>query len=121
MVDRFVDVFQSGDLDRVIELLSDDAHFRCRPSRSSATGPQPIAEYLRWRRFWGPGLQLVATRANGQPAFGYYVSEPGTSASRLNGLMVLTIVGDRVSTLTRFGGPDIVTRFGLPLWIPGHA
>ena len=121
MVDRFVDAFQSGDLDRVIELLSDDARLSMPPEPVQCDGPQAIAEYLRWRRFWGPGLQLVATRANGQPAFGYYVSEPGTSASRLNGLMVLTIVGDRVSTLTRFGGPDIVTRFGLPLSIPGHA
>ena len=63
----------------------------------------------------------VPTRANGQPAFGYYVSEPGTSAKRLNGLMVLTIVEDHMSRLTRFGPPDIVTRFGLPLSVPAQA
>ena len=121
VVDRFVDAFQSGDLERVIELLSDDARLSMPPEPVQCDGPQPIAEYLRWRRFWGPSLQLVPTRANGQPAFGYYVSEPGTSSKRLNGLMVLTIVEDHVSTLTRFGGPDIVTRFGLPLSVPAQA
>jgi hypothetical protein len=33
--------------------------------------------------------------------------------SRANGLIVLTITDDRISTLTRFGG-DVVRRFGLP-------
>jgi hypothetical protein len=64
--------------------------------------------------FWGTELKLVPTRANGQPAFAYYLPDPTTSVSRANGLIVLTISGDRVATVTRFGGADVIARFGLP-------
>ncbi len=115
VVDRFVDAFQRGDLDSVLELLSDDARLSMPPEPIQCNGPQAIVDYLRWRGFWGRHLHLLPTRANNQPAFGYYVPIPGASSSRANGLMVLTIVNDRISTITRFGGQDIVDRFGLPL------
>ncbi|MEO8266071.1 MAG: hypothetical protein ABI706_11255 [Ilumatobacteraceae bacterium] len=35
--------------------------------------------------------------------------------SRANGLIVLSICDDRIRTITRFGAPDIVARFGLSL------
>ena len=114
IVDRFVDAFQSGDLHSVLELLSDDARLSMPPEPIQCNGPQAIADYLRWRGFWGPDLQLLPTRANNQPAFGYYLPIPGASQSRANGLIVLTIFDDHISTITRFGGPDIVARFGLP-------
>ncbi|MCU1360530.1 MAG: polymerase subunit sigma-70 [Ilumatobacteraceae bacterium] len=115
VVDRFVEAFQSGDVRRVLELLSDDARLSMPPEPIQCNGPQAIVDFLRDRRFWGPDLRLVPTRANGQPAFGYYLPDPNTSVSRASGLMVLTISHDRVTTLTRFGGPELITRFGLPL------
>ena len=115
VVDRFVDAFQRGDLNSVLELLSDDARLSMPPEPIQCNGPQAIADYLRWRGFWGRHLQLLPTRANNQPAFGYYLPIPGASSSRANGLIVLTIANDRISTITRFGGQHIVARFGLPL------
>ena len=85
------------------------------PEPIQRNGPQAIADYLRWRGFWGPDLKLLPTRGNNQPAFGYYLPDPSASVSRRNGVIVLTIAHDRISTLTRFGGPDIIARFGLPL------
>ena len=113
VVDRFVDAFQSGDLNRVIELLGDDARLSMPPEPIQCDGPREVAEYLRQRQFWGPDLQLVPTRANGQPAFGYYLPDPTTSEPRPRGVIVLTISRGHISTLTRFGGPAIITRFGL--------
>ena len=119
-MDRFIDAFQGGDLHSVIELLSDDARLSMPPEPIQCGGPHAVTEYLRERQFWGPDLRLVATRANGQPAFGYYLPDPTTSESRARGVIVLTISGGRISTLTRFGGPDIITRFGLPLDLERH-
>ncbi len=115
VVDRLVEAFQSGDLHSVIELLSDDARLSMPPEPIQCNGPRAIADYLRWRGFWGPELKLLPTRANNQPAFVCYLPDPNASVSRANGLMVLTISHDRVSTLTRFSGRGVIARFG-PEW-----
>ena len=98
----------------MLELLSDDARLSMPPEPIQCSGPRAIADYLQERRFWGPELTLLSTRANGQPAFVYYLSDPDEPVSRANGVMVLTVVHDRISTLTRFGGWAVIARFGLP-------
>jgi RNA polymerase sigma-70 factor (ECF subfamily) len=118
VVDRFVDAFQRGDLDRVVALLTEDARFAMPPEPVQCNGPVAIAEYLRARGFWGENLRLVSTRANNQPAFGYYLPDPNSSVSRACGLMVLTLSGDQISTITRFGDKGILARLGLPRTLP---
>jgi RNA polymerase sigma-70 factor (TIGR02960 family) len=117
VVDRFVDAFQRGDLQSVIDVLSDDARLSMPPEPIQCEGRIEVADYLRWRGFWGPDLKLVPTRANNQPAFGYYLPDRTTGKSRANGLIVLAISNDRVSGLTRFGGSDLIDRFGLPMFL----
>jgi RNA polymerase sigma-70 factor (TIGR02960 family) len=111
VVDRFVDAFQSGDLPGVLALLDEDARLSMPPEPVQCTGARAVADYLQARRFWGPDLRLQPTRANGQPAFVYSLPDPGTGKWRANGVMVLTIAGDRVATLTRFGDRDVIARF----------
>ena len=118
VVDRFVDAFQRGDLTSIVEILTDDARLSMPPEPIQCNGPHAIAEYLRWRRFWGPDLALIPTRANGQPAFGYYLPDADGTAIRANGVIVLTVANGRVSTLTRFGGAAVIARFGLPAALP---
>ena len=118
VVERFVEAFQHSDVNSVIDLLSDDARLSMPPEPIQCDGPAAIVDFLRQRRFWGPELTLLSTRANNQPAFVYYLPDPIDHVSRANGVIVLTIVDDHVSTLTRFGGHDVVSRFGLPLTLP---
>jgi RNA polymerase sigma-70 factor (ECF subfamily) len=66
----------------------------------------------RGRSHW-----LVATRANGQPAFGVYLSDPHAPVFHANGLMVVTLAGSRASALTRFDNSTL-SRFGLPRMLP---
>jgi hypothetical protein len=61
--------------------------------------------------------RLVATRANGRPAFGVYVSDPLAPVFHANGLMVVTLAGSRASALTRFDNSNL-SRFGLPRTLP---
>jgi RNA polymerase sigma-70 factor (ECF subfamily) len=60
----------------------------------------------------------VPTRANNQPAFGYYLPDPTAPIFRASGLLVLTLRGNQVSVLTRFGDRGILARSGLPRTLP---
>jgi RNA polymerase sigma-70 factor (ECF subfamily) len=119
VVDRFVDAFQLGDLDSVLELLSNDSRLSMPPEPIQCNGPRAIVEFLQQRRFWGPNLTLLPTRANDQPAFVYYLPGVTDQVPRASGVIVLTVTGDHVSAITRFGGRDVIARFGLPLSLPG--
>jgi hypothetical protein len=66
----------------------------------------------------GRRVDLVPTRANGQPAFGAYVRtaagvRPGT------GLITITLAGDRICATSRFEA-SVLPWFGLPLSLPGR-
>ncbi len=63
-------------------------------------------------------VRLVPTRANGQPAFGTYVYDRHAPVLHANGLIVLTLAGDQISTITRFDA-SVLPRFGLPRSLPG--
>jgi hypothetical protein len=65
----------------------------------------------------GRTYRLVATRANGQPAFGMYVRDPHATLLHANGLLVLTLAGRRISAMTRFDN-SVLGRFGLPRTLP---
>ncbi len=117
-VDRFVDSFQQGDLEGVIALLSDDARFTMPPEPFEFRGPRVIAEYFQSRGFLGQDLKLVPTRANSQPAFGYYLPDPNANVHRASGLMVLTVRAEQISVITRFGDRSLLALFGLPRTVP---
>ncbi len=120
VVERFVNAFQRGDLDQVLAMLTADARLSMPPEPVECHGSLAVAGFLRWRGFWGPGLAVVPTRANGQAAFGYYLDDPDSSAQRDSGLIVLELTGDRVSSITRFGD-GVLPRFGLPRARRGQA
>jgi RNA polymerase sigma-70 factor, ECF subfamily len=65
----------------------------------------------------GRTYRLVATRANGQPAFGMYVRDPHATLLHANGLLVLTLAGRRICAMTRFDN-SVLARFGLPRTLP---
>jgi RNA polymerase sigma-70 factor, ECF subfamily len=115
-VDRFVDALQRGDLERVVALLTDDARFTMPPEPFEFLGPRPIAEFLS--RVWGENVKVVPTRANDAPAFGYYRPDPNAAVYRATGIIVLSIEGERVASLTRFGDKSLFASFGLPRTIP---
>jgi RNA polymerase sigma-70 factor (TIGR02960 family) len=118
---RFGDAFERGDLDTVVALLTEDAWIRMPPEPHEYQGGPAIAEFLRSRGLWrsGRGIRLVPTRANGQPAFGYYQSDPNAGVARAGGLLVLTLEGRAISAITRFGDTGVLPYFGLPRTLPG--
>ncbi len=119
VVGRFVDAFESADIERLVGLLADDARLTMPPEPLEFTGRAAIAEFYLGLGWWRPGaVRLVATRANGQPAFGYYLNDAHAPIARANGLIVLTLAGDQIGAMTRFRDNGIVPFFGLPRTLP---
>ena len=61
----------------------------------------------------GQPFRLVPTRANGQPAFGCYLPDATAAIAPAYGLAVLTLEGDRISTITWFADTSVFPGFGL--------
>jgi RNA polymerase sigma-70 factor (ECF subfamily) len=120
LLGRFGDAFESGDIDAVVALLTDDAWIRMPPAPHEYQGRPAIADFLRTRKIWRAGrvVRLVPTRANGQPAFAYYIGDPHTGVMRADGLFVLTLAGDAITAITRFGDTGVLPYFGLPRTLP---
>jgi RNA polymerase sigma-70 factor (ECF subfamily) len=118
VVERFIDAFQSGDVRQVVALLTDDARLAMPPEPFACHGPHAIARFLLQRGVLGADLKLVPTRANNQPAFGYYLRDPAAPVLRARGLLVLGISDQQVSTITRFSDKGLLARFGLPRTLP---
>jgi RNA polymerase sigma-70 factor (TIGR02960 family) len=118
---RFADAFETGDVDALVALLTDDAWIRMPPEPHEYQGRAAIAEFLRTRSIWsaGRGIRLVPTRANGQPAFAYYLGDPQAGVARAAGVFVLALDGGAISAITRCGDTGVLPYFGLPRTIPG--
>ena len=120
LVGQFADAFETGSVEQLVALLTDDAWVTMPPEPFEYQGPAAIAEFFRhaFAARGGRHDRVVATRANGQPAFGHYIGDVHAPVLRAVGVIVLTIEGDRISHLTRFGGSAHLARFGLPRTLP---
>jgi RNA polymerase sigma-70 factor (TIGR02960 family) len=115
LVGRFADAVESGDVDGVVSLLTDDAWLTMPPQPFEYQGQSAIASFLDDRaRLRGRPLRLVPTRANGQPAFGCYLPSAQAAIARPYGLMVLTLDDERISAITWFGDSGVFPQFGFP-------
>jgi RNA polymerase sigma-70 factor (TIGR02960 family) len=116
LVGRFAEAVESGDIDGIVSLLTDDAWVTMPPQPFEYQGHVAIGGFLQDRaslRGRRP-LRLVPTRANRQPAFGCYLPSAHAAIARPYGLMVLTLEGDRVAAITWFGDSSVFPHFGLP-------
>jgi RNA polymerase sigma-70 factor (TIGR02960 family) len=117
VVERFVDAFERFDLDRLVALLTEDARLSMPPEPLEFLGPLAVTGYLR-EHLGGQELKLVPTRANNQPALAMYLPDPCAPIWRASSLVVLTLRGNRVCGITRFGDRGLFARFGLPRTLP---
>jgi RNA polymerase sigma-70 factor (TIGR02960 family) len=115
LVGRFAEAFQRGDVDEVVALLTDDALLTMPPWPLEYQGHEAIAAFLSYRAELRGTLLVVPTRANTQPALGFYLPDPQAPIARPYSLIVLTLEGDRIAAITTFP-PDtaILGHFGLP-------
>jgi RNA polymerase sigma-70 factor (TIGR02960 family) len=115
LVGRFADAVESGDVDEMVALLTDDARLTMPPLPLEYQGQDAIGAFLRHREeLRGRPLRVVPTRANTQPAFGCYLPDTQTAIAHAHALFVLSLEGDQVSAVTWFGDKSVFPHFGLP-------
>jgi RNA polymerase sigma-70 factor (ECF subfamily) len=116
LVAAFTAAFEAGDVEGVVALLAEDALLTMPPAPLEYEGPAAIGGFLATVPAGGAldRFRLVATRANGQPAFGCYLRDAHAPVAHAYGLMVLTLRGDRVAAITGFPDTSVFRPFGLP-------
>ncbi len=120
VLSRFTGAFERGDLSGITALLARDAWLRMRPIPVECQGRRAARHFFAAIAFPGgtPSYRLIATRANGQPAFGCYLRDPVTGIDHACGLIVLTLDGGRIAAVDRFVDNSVLPRFGLPRTLP---
>jgi RNA polymerase sigma-70 factor (TIGR02960 family) len=117
-VAKFTRAYESADLDALVALLTDDAFMSMPPIPFEYEGRDAVARFCASLFAVGRRIDLVPTRANGQPAFGSYVRTP-SGARQATGLVTITLAGDRICATSRFE-TSVLPWFGLPLSLPGQ-
>ena len=118
LVENYAAALESGDVDRVLELLTEDATWSMPPLTTWYRGREAVRGFLslgpipeRWRH--------VPTRANGQAAVGCYMWDDGTRSFRYFCVDVLDLRPDgKIAAVTAFIDPEGFHRFGLPAELP---
>jgi RNA polymerase sigma-70 factor (TIGR02960 family) len=118
LVVRFVRAYESGDLDALVALLTDDVLISMPPIPLEYEGRDVVVRLFASIFRSGRRVDLVPTRANGQPAFGAYL-RASTGIRHGTGLFVLTLTGDRICAFTRFDN-SVLPWFGLPRSLPSR-
>ncbi|TMQ90734.1 sigma-70 family RNA polymerase sigma factor [Actinomadura soli] len=113
---RFVDAWRRSDFAALAAVLHEDAVLRMPPEHLVVHGREGITKFLATAPAGGrlELFTLTETRANGHPAFAAYLADEETGACEGYGLVVCTVAGDRVGTVTGFRVPSLFAHFGLP-------
>ena len=114
---RFQEAWAAVDIDGIVAILSDDALLTMPPEAARFAGSAQIGAFFATAPLDGrlDRIQLVPTRANGQPALAAYADEQGDGVFDAYGVMVFAIDGDRIDGITGFPRqPALFTRLGLP-------
>ena len=116
-LDRYVQAWQTADVDGLVSLLRDDGTFSMPPIPSWYRGREDIGALIRKTIFAGPAngrWRLSPTHANGQPGYGLYKLNEATGDYDAYGIQVVTFDGDQILDITTFRNPALMVFFGLP-------
>jgi RNA polymerase sigma-70 factor (TIGR02960 family) len=118
LVAEFVRAYESGDVEALVALLTDDVFVSMPPIPLEYQGREAASRLFGSIFRSGRRVDLVPTRANGQPAFGAYL-RARTGVRRGSGLFVLSLTGDRIGAFTRFDS-NALPWFGMPRSLPSR-
>lgn len=118
LLERYVDAFWRKDMTEIVALLTTEASWEMPPFTGWYVGAEVIAELIGTKcpggRFEMP---MVATTANGAPAFGLYMRTPAGHFEPFH-LQVLDLDGDKVRHVSAFFDTRLFEKFGLPATLP---
>jgi RNA polymerase sigma-70 factor, ECF subfamily len=113
----FLRAWHACDIPALAALLREDVTLTMPPQTIHIVGRDAVAGFFATVPANGrlDRIRLVPTRANGHPALAAYLPDDHDGwRCRGYGIMVLTITGDQVATITGFPDPDLFPLFELP-------
>lgn len=118
LLDRYVQAWESTDLDGFVSLLKEDATYSMPPWRHWYAGRDSIRDFFGtvWKSY--RGFRLLPVAANTQPAFALYSRASEPPVWNAHSLQVLSVLDNRISQLAMFMkplGPALFPAFRLPL------
>ncbi|HZJ55362.1 MAG TPA: sigma-70 family RNA polymerase sigma factor [Myxococcaceae bacterium] len=119
LVHRYVEAFERYDMDALTRLLHQDVVMSMPPYAIWLRGPQAVSDWMLGRGIGCRGSRMLATAANGAPAFGQYRNSGSGKGFHAWGLVVLELADGKVTGINTFLDTErLFPRFGLPLSLP---
>jgi RNA polymerase sigma-70 factor (ECF subfamily) len=114
LLGRYVEAFESYDMDRLTALLKDDVNWNMPPYELWLQTHDDVRAWCLGQGIGCRGSRLIATEANGSPAFGQYKPSPDGGLEPWS-LQVLEIADGKISGITFFLDTEkYFPLFGLP-------
>jgi RNA polymerase sigma-70 factor (ECF subfamily) len=118
LLGRYVDAFESYDIDSLVKLLHEDAIQSMPPYAMWVHGAGDIGRFMLGPGAGCRGSRLIPKAANGCPAFGQYKPDPQGGHAPW-ALQVVEISGSRIAGLHFFLDTErLFPVFGLPPHLP---
>jgi RNA polymerase sigma-70 factor (ECF subfamily) len=114
LLSRYVDAFERYDMEALVSLLHEDATQNMPPFEMWLQGRDDVIQWML-----GPGAQcrgsrLLATTANGCPAFAQYRPSGPNGEHEPWALQVLEITDGRIAGISSFLDTDLFALLGFP-------
>jgi RNA polymerase sigma-70 factor (ECF subfamily) len=114
LLEKYVTAFWEKDIDGIVALLKEDAIWEMPPFVGWYEGAENIGRLIDRQCPGGVhDMPMLATTANGQPAYGLYMRQPNGEFTPFH-LQVLTITDGKVSHVGAFFDRSLFETFGLP-------
>jgi len=113
LLTRYVTAFEAYDIPSLVALLHEDASISMPPFTMWLKGRSEVGAWYLGYGVGCKGSVLVATTANGAPAFGQYRVSPEGGHEPWS-IQVLEIEGGQISHVHHFLDTALFARFGLP-------
>jgi RNA polymerase sigma-70 factor (ECF subfamily) len=113
LLSRYVAAFESYDIPSLVTLLHEDASISMPPLAMWLRGRQDLHDWYLGFGIGCQGSRLLATVANGLPAFGQYRVDPA-GGHRPWSLQVVELSDGRIAHVHHFLDTTLFGRFGLP-------
>ncbi|MFI7440291.1 RNA polymerase subunit sigma-70 [Nonomuraea indica] len=117
LLGEYAAAFETGDVNALVRLLTEDTVCERRPAGTRLDGPDEIARFLEHCPAMGE-CRMVPLSANGRPGFGVYRRSPG-GEYRAYTIDVLTITGSGLERIEVLEDRALFRTFGLPMTLAG--
>ncbi len=119
LLGRYVQAWESDDLDGFVALLREDAVVSMPPWAEWYRGRAAIRAFFTWAWRSNRRFRLLPVGANLQPGFILYKRERDERDWSLHGIQVLTLQGDAIASVINFRDRSVCAAFGAPPTLPG--